>query len=87
MAGELSAFCIGGVETYIARDLPDLAVVFREHGGSPLPSDDVERLDPGSMVAIGCSCGVCGGALSQTVAEWIAEEGRGFLCSQEDGDG
>lgn len=87
---ELRAYCIDGVDTFIARDLEDLSATIQEHYGDSweemcgthLFDTAREQLEPDKVLKI-VNVPVEGETKTQTVAEWIAENGRGFLCSTE----
>lgn len=73
-----------GTETYVARDVAHVLELYKATVGEAYDAEDCseweEREDKGPF-AIALDDGR--GSVTQTPAEWIAENGEGFLCSTE----
>lgn len=72
------------VDTYVGRDVPHVLELYQKATGQSYDAEDMgewsEREDKGPF-----SIKVDDGrdVVTQTHAEWIAENGPGFLCSTE----
>lgn len=88
MIAGLSVFT-NDTDTVIARDLADVQVIVEAHYGATFESEGWE-LDDWSKIPDNKDITICnlhdggeGDRATKTAAEWIAQMGRGFLCSTE----
>ncbi len=72
-----------GADTYVARDVEHVLELYKQAQGVEYDADDCGewelREDEGPFAITDED----GGKVTRTPAEWIAENGPGFLCSTE----
>jgi hypothetical protein len=87
----MNVYRIAEADYIIAHNVADAWVALAEHTGESVwdvkdgegrTDDDVEQLPPDREIAVSGVDGV-GQPIRRTAAEWVAFEGRGFLCSSE----
>lgn len=76
-------------DTVVAKDLPDAQRVMEEHNGSTFEQegwtlDEWGEVPDDKIITI-CNINDHGpdDKAAKTAAEWVKENGRGFLCSTE----